>query len=174
MTFIKATRITLLLLFTIAYWITNPAFAAGPTALTVKCVRKVEKSEPVYFDEKTGRYAGFSQAACNYKEVKGTGLFDGVKSTARGFDDFNGASGDVRGITTGEKSGDSYRVQWDGHCFALNGADDKAVSRCFGSWRFIEGSGTGGFAKIRGGGYFQTMGLTQETFDAEATGFYEQ
>lgn len=170
----KVTRFTLSLFLVTAYWITSPVYAAGLTALTVKCVRKVEKSEPVYFDEKTGRYAGFSQASCNYKEMKGTGLFDGVKSTARGFDDFNGANGDVRGITTGEKGGDSYRVEWDGHCFALAGAEGKPQNRCFGSWRFIEGSGTGRFAKIRGGGYFQTMGLTQETFEAEATGYYEQ
>jgi hypothetical protein len=158
----------------IALVLSSSGFAAEANTLSVKCVRKVEKSEVVHYDEKTGRYAGFSQAACIYKEVKGTGLFDGVKSTARGFDDFRGPNGDVRGITVGEKGGDSYRVEWDGHCFNVAGGDGKPVSRCFGSWRFVDGSGTGRFAKIHGGGYFQTTSLTQESFEAEATGYYEQ
>lgn len=151
-----------------------PSFAAEATPLTVKCVRKIEKSDVLHYDEKTGRYAGLSQASCNYKEVRGNGLFDGVRSTARGFDDFQGSNGDIRGITIGEKGGDSYRVQWDGHCFSVSGRDGKPAGRCFGSWRFIDGSGTGRFAKVRGGGYFQSMALSQDSFEAEATGYYEQ
>ena len=170
----KVTRFALSLFLVTAYWITSPVYAAGPTALTVKCVRKVEKSEPLYSDEKTGQYVGFSQASCNYKEVKGVGLFEGVKSTVREFDDFHGPNGDLHGITTGEKGGDSYRVEWDGHCFSLSGADGKPMNRCFGSWRFIDGSGTGRFAKIHGGGYFQSLELTQDSYEAEATGYYEQ
>jgi hypothetical protein len=170
----KCIYLILLCLVSMTGFESNFVFAAGATPLTVKCVRKVEKVEAMYFDDKSGRYAGFSQAACIYKETKGKGLFDGVNSTVRGIDNFNGTNGDIHGFTIAEKSGDNYRVEWDGHCFSLGDADGKPVNRCFGSWRFIDGSGTGRFAKVRGGGYFQTMGLTQDSFEVEATGFYEQ
>jgi hypothetical protein len=150
------------------------ALAAGANPLSVKCVRKVEKADIAHFNEKSGRYIAFSQASCNYKEVKGNGLFDGVKSTARGLDNFTGANGSVNGVTFGEKDGDSYRVEWDGRCFGLSGAEGKPINRCFGNWRFIEGSGTGRFSNVRGGGYFQSTLLAPDTMDVEATGFYEQ
>jgi hypothetical protein len=171
---IKYNRLIFLGLIVICFSGTTSVFAAGAIPITVKCVRKVEKIDQIAFVEKIGRYTGFSQASCNYKETKGTGLFDGVKSTVRGIDSFNGTNGDIQGFTIAEKGGDSYRAEWDGHCFSLADGDGKPLNRCFGSWRFIQGSGTGRFANVRGGGYFQTMSLTQDSFEVEATGFYEQ
>lgn len=147
---------------------------AAPQDVTVRCVRKIERFEPLYKNDAAGRLAYISSAACNYKEVVGTGLFDGVHSTATGFTDLTNGRGDTRGITVAEKDGDSYRVEWLGRCYPVGRSSNGDIVRCTGVWSLIEGSGVGKFAGLRGGGYWHMQMTADGGLDTAATGVYDK
>lgn len=153
--------------------VSSPA-AADPQNLTVKCVRKVERFEPLYKNDATGRLAYISTSACNYREVVGTGLFDGTRSSATGFTDLTQGRGETRGITTAEKGGDSYRVEWIGRCYSTGRSGGNDLIRCTGVWSYIEGSGSGRFSNLRGGGHWHMQLLPDGGIDMEATGLYDR
>ncbi len=148
--------------------------SAEPQNLTVKCVRKVERFEPLYKNDSAGRLAYLSSAACNYRETVGAGLFDGVRSTATGFTDLSNGRGETRGITAGEKGGDHYRVEWLGRCYSTGRANGADLIRCSGVWSFIEGSGVGRFTNLRGGGHWHMQMTADGGIDTEAVGQYEK
>lgn len=150
-----------------------PAFA-DPQPLTVKCVRKIERFEPLYKNDAAGRLAYLSTAACNYRETVGKGLFNDVRSAATGFTDLNLGRGETRGITAGSKGGDDYRVEWLGRCYSTGRANNADLIRCTGVWSFIDGSGTGRFANLRGGGHWHMQMTADGGLDTEASGLYEQ
>lgn len=148
--------------------------AAAQQNVSVKCVRKVERFEPLYKNDAAGRLVYLSTAACNYRESVGVGLFDGVRSTATGFTDLNNGRGETRGITVGEKDGDNYRVEWLGRCYSIGNSGDNEVIRCTGVWSVIEGSGLGRFAGLRGGGHWHMQMNAEGGLDTEATGVYSK
>jgi len=147
---------------------------AAPQDLTVNCVRKIERFEPLYQNDAAGRLAYISSAACNYKEAVGAGLFDGVRSTATGFTDLTNGRGETRGITVAEKGGDNYRVEWVGRCYPVGRSANGDAIRCTGVWSFIEGSGVGRFAGLRGGGHWHMQMTADGGLDTVATGVYEK
>lgn len=142
--------------------------------LTVKCVRKVERFEPLYQNDAAGRLAYLSTAACNYRETVGAGLFDGVRSAATGFTDLSNGRGETRGITVGEKGGDNYRVEWIGRCYSIGRSSSNDLIRCSGVWSFIEGSGVGRFSGVRGGGDWHMQMTAEGGIDTEASGIYDK
>ena len=147
---------------------------AEPQPLTVKCVRKVERFEPLYKNDTTGRLAYLSTAACNYRESVGSGLFNDVRSAATGFTDLTQGRGETRGITAASKGGDDYRVEWLGRCYSTGRSGGNDLIRCTGVWSFIEGSGTGRFSNLRGGGQWHMQMTADGGLDTEASGLYER
>lgn len=142
--------------------------------LTEKCMRKVERFALQYQNDGDGRLIYISASACNYREAVGAGLFDGVHSTATGLTDLAKGRGQTEGVTVGEKNGDNYRVRWSGACFSSGAKTGSDVIRCSGVWAFIEGSGSGKFAGVKGGGSWNMLPLADGTIDTEATGYYER
>ena len=101
---------------------------AAPQDVTVRCVRKIERFEPLYKNDAAGRLAYISSAACNYKEVVGTGLFDGVHSTATGFTDLTNGRGDTRGITVARRT--VTAIAWNGSGAAIRSDDPRTAISC--------------------------------------------
>ncbi|MCW5621391.1 MAG: hypothetical protein KIS79_09830, partial [Burkholderiales bacterium] len=137
-------------------------------------VRKIERFEPLYKNDATGRLVYVSTSACNYRETVGAGLFDGVRSAATGLTDLSNGRGETRGITVGEKGSDNYRVEWIGRCYPIGRSGGNDLVRCSGVWSFIEGSGIGRFSGVRGGGYWHMQMTADGGIDTEATGIYDK
>jgi len=94
--------------------------------------------------------------------------------TATGFTDLTNGRGETRGITVAEKDGDNYRVEWLGRCYAIGRSGGNDLIRCTGVWSFIEGSGVGRFAGLRGGGHWHMQMTADGGLDTVATGVYEK
>jgi len=167
-------RIACTLALAIATTATANTMARDVVNIAGKEISRQEKFDVIFEDKSTGHMISFSQIRAKMRETKGDGLLDSLDKTCSATWDLTNGNGTAEGYCAGEKDGGKIGFKWNGMCNSAAGTSTKPVVRCGGGWIFVQGTGTGRFAGVSGGGVWSGIFVPNGDFEEEWSGIYRK
>jgi len=148
--------------------------ARDVVSIAGKEISKQEKFDVIFEDKAAGHMISFTQIRAKMHETKGDGLFEALNKTCSATWDLTHGNGTAEGYCASEKNGDKIGIKWNGMCNSAAGTAKKPLLRCGGGWIFVQGTGTGRYAGVSGGGVWTGNFLPNGDFEEEWSGIYRK